>query len=531
MAETTDRFQSSPSSRGNQVDAIGGDDQVYRPLSLLALAGFGIAVISATLIATGGLIAVFTHYPRMFLLLLVLTPLVAALVSLFLGIFDRLRILKFAGLAFVGLLSVLGLGGLLVYSGSAPWLLPMWSLALPLAGLLICWIARGRILASEGTLSGLGLCHVGMTTVAVFGLLYVAYYAATWVAVRQQSAAFAGEWIARLQKGDADRAFILSIPPDKRPPDDSSLRTALENYWNLPGPQSPSGAFTEFCLKDHVRFLGSAPDVKVEPLGLVDWKYEEGKYQARYDYRVTSSMGSIDVEVTVVGQEPPQGVATGRQWAVDAAHSGRKGQPDFTAAGKVMVDQTTAAADFITKWFEKWYREDDEAYLLTLPVSARSGAEAQRLALGAVAGPAATRDDPGRAAFYSGSLVVADPKVFYAPRAYRDTVPTLLRQCFAPGNDKPYKAQINAVSKFPFVQVNASGASISYDAIIVFKDLGEGRDVLVDALVVLECSAESLSQKEPDWQLKQIQLIRAHSPNTLPGGPPGLKANAPKPQS
>jgi hypothetical protein len=529
MAETTDRFQSAPSSRGNQVDVIAGDEQVYRPLSLLALAGFGISVISAALIATGGLIAVFTHYPRMFLLLVVLTPLVAALVSLFLGIFDRLRILKIAGIAFVGLLSVLGLGGLLVYSGSAPWLLPMWSLALPLAGLLICWIARGRILASEGTLSGLGLCNVGMSTVAVFGLLYVAYYAATWVAVRQQSAAFATEWMARLQKGETDRAFVLTIPPDKRPPDDGSLRTALENYWNLPGPQSPSGAYTEFCLKDHVRFLGSTGDVKVEPLGLVDWRYEEGKYQARYDYRVTSSMGSIDVEVTVVGQEPPQGEAKGRQWAVDPAHSGRKGPPDFTTAGKIMVDQTAAASNFITTWFEKWYREDDEAYLLTLPISARSGAQAQRLTIGAAAGEAATWDDPGRAAFYAGSLVVADPKVFYAPRTYRDTVPALLRQCFAPGSDKPYKALINSSSKFPFVQINASGGRISYDAIFVFKDLGEGRDVLVDALVVLECGAESLSQKEPDWQLKEIQLLRAHSPNSVPGGPPGLRATAPRP--
>jgi hypothetical protein len=215
MADTSDRSQSTqigPGAGAGLTPAGAETFQPYRPLSLLALAGFSLSVISAVVISAGGWAPLFTHYPIFTLCAVVLTPALAALACLLVGILDPFRILKAAGFALAGALTVLGLGGLLAYSGSEPWLLREWLLVLPLAGLLLSWVARGQILRSEDTLSGLSLCNWGLGIVVVFGLMYGAYYAATYVAVRKQAAAFADDWVHRLEQGDVAGAFALTLP-------------------------------------------------------------------------------------------------------------------------------------------------------------------------------------------------------------------------------------------------------------------------------------------------------------------------------
>src|SRR5262249_8443892 len=140
-----------------------------------------------------------------------------------------------------------------------PWLIPIsLALVLPLLAAALCWIARNQIRSSEGTLAGLPLTKWGITISFVFALGYVAYFAATYVAVRQQAATFAGQFFDTIQRAEIDRAFLPTRPPNARPPEGPDQRNAIENELNdSPDPRSP-GAYSEFCQKDYVRALRQA---------------------------------------------------------------------------------------------------------------------------------------------------------------------------------------------------------------------------------------------------------------------------------
>src|SRR5438094_859508 len=83
----------------------------------------------------------------------------------------------------------------------------------PVAAVLCCWIARGQIQRSEGTLSGSALAGWGIGLTLVFGLNYLAYYASTTFAIRQQAREFTREWLEMLKQGKVDEAFLRMIPP------------------------------------------------------------------------------------------------------------------------------------------------------------------------------------------------------------------------------------------------------------------------------------------------------------------------------
>ena len=100
MAETTDRSPSAPIGPG--VDAAlppeaGDDYQPYRPLSLPALGGFGLAVLSAAAVCLGGWIPLFTYHTKTFFGVLLAAPTVAVLVCLLMGVYAPLKILRAVG--------------------------------------------------------------------------------------------------------------------------------------------------------------------------------------------------------------------------------------------------------------------------------------------------------------------------------------------------------------------------------------------------------------------------------------------------
>ncbi len=542
MAETTDRSQGVQTGPGFAAELPLGDDahQTYRPLSLLALGGFGLAVLTAVVVCLGGWIGVANHYPKTFFGLLLSAPAVAVLVCLLMGMHQPAKILRVAGLTFAGMLALLGLGGLLLYSNSNPWLLPLWVLFLPAAGLLVAWLARIQILTSEDTLSGLPLCNAGMIVVGVFSLVYVTYYTASVMAVRYQSAAFADLWLDRLKKGELDPAFLMTLPPDLRPAENTDLRTNLEAYWNQPAGAGSGGMYSDFAMKDFVRLLQTGSgEAKIEPLGLLEWKYEGGKYDVRYGYRVTTPICTSVIQILVTGQEGSGPNSKGRQWYVDAKVTGLlKDAPiAFSPEGQMLAQQQTTVREFVENWFSRLYRDDDDAYLWTLPAARRAEVKGQRAILGAALGGAGRWTEPGLAAFYRGGLVEADPKTFYAGKENRTAVPDALRWAFRPGADKPDRAFINPAAVVPLVQSTAGGKRMVLDVKFLYgpdgKEYGPERKKLrmldVDALLVLECDDASLAKNDPQWQVKQIDLLRARAVQaqsrqekmSLPPLPPG----------
>ena len=168
MTEATDRAQDVQAAASAPAAAPSGPDEAPRPyssVSFLAIGGFALAVGYGVVITTGALVALFYRMP---------------------------------------------------------WVLPVWSLAFPLAAVAVCWAARSRIANSEGTLTGLKLTSWGLYLSFGFGVVYGAYYAACYLSVTQMAKGFVNDWLEDLRKDELEKAFRLTVPPP-RPSDDANL--------------------------------------------------------------------------------------------------------------------------------------------------------------------------------------------------------------------------------------------------------------------------------------------------------------------
>jgi hypothetical protein len=177
MADATERPTSvtaAPLPPPEPAVSDAPSDQPYQPLSLLAVLGFTLAALYVFLVLLGGLVPIAGRYPRLFALMFIAAPLVGAQVALLSRGRAGVGVAASAGIGAGVLALILGLGGLLAYSSSNPWLLlegvAGWGLVL--AAVVVCLLARSRIAASEGTLGGAALAAWGLTLSLCFGLLY-----------------------------------------------------------------------------------------------------------------------------------------------------------------------------------------------------------------------------------------------------------------------------------------------------------------------------------------------------------------------
>src|SRR5437660_6274470 len=99
MADTADRSQSTqigPGAAAGLSPAGAEAPQPYRPLSPLALAGFGLALASALVISAGGWAPLLSNHAIFSLCAVVLSPAFAAVACLLMGITQPARLLKAA---------------------------------------------------------------------------------------------------------------------------------------------------------------------------------------------------------------------------------------------------------------------------------------------------------------------------------------------------------------------------------------------------------------------------------------------------
>lgn len=130
----------------------------YRPISALAVAGFGIAALAALVIAGMAAASLWTGKPA---------------------------------------LSALGL------------ILAAVGFALSLAGFL-------HVRAAEGTRAGAGLAKAGLALSALFGLGYAAFALSMEAAIRLQAQTFTNDWLEKLRSGEYEEAMRLTLRPDMR---------------------------------------------------------------------------------------------------------------------------------------------------------------------------------------------------------------------------------------------------------------------------------------------------------------------------
>ena len=237
-----------------------GEGGAYRSLSLMALTGFSLAMLAAAAVVTGGLVPFAMTRTALFFTAFVLAPALAVLASAARGQRGAANLGRAAGLGLLAAAALFGIGGLMAYSGSNPWMLGLWFWIVVVLALVVCAVARVQIQASEGTLTGEPLARWGLTAALFFGLIYFAYESSISLAVASQARAAAREFIDLVKGGDLVAAFLRTLPPERRRLARSSQAALemVEKGHNVVQSATVPGEYSVFCASDHVRLLQMA---------------------------------------------------------------------------------------------------------------------------------------------------------------------------------------------------------------------------------------------------------------------------------
>lgn len=352
----------------------GAGSEPYRPLSLLALMAFVLGAGYAGLVVLGGVAGFASRHSRLFGLLLLAAVLLGPLLAVLRRDRRSGRMLTGSLWAIGVLLTILGLGGLIAYSGSSPWQLPGTLWPMPLAAIVLAWLAGSRIRASEGTLSGTALARWGLGLSLFFGLNYAAYTLSNNLALVQQSSQATEEFLELIQKGDLQQAFLRTLPQRSRPSAGADVRRILEVEHNVArGPQD-AGPWATFTRTNYVRLieLGGAETTWTltsnEPA-----TFDRGSSHLTLLYDLVSPLGKFTLQVVTTGQETID--ETGglrRRWHIDLPGTQLVGFGETSAQRKVLDVAKRVAHDASRVWLESLRDGNvDYAYLKTLPTTQR----------------------------------------------------------------------------------------------------------------------------------------------------------------
>jgi hypothetical protein len=549
MADTSERptnVTAAPLPAADLPPADRPGDEPYRPLSLLALAGFALAAVYAFLVVLGGLVPVATQYPRLCALLAVAAPLVGAQAGLLSRKRSAARVAGAAGAGLLALLVVLGVGGLLAYSGTNPWLFLSgagWFVVA--AAALVCWMARSRIAASEGTLGGAGLANWGLALSLVSGLIYAAYLSSNTFAVRGQAREVAEEFIKLIaDKNDPDsllKAFQLTLPAQSRQTAD--LRRVIEVQHNVT--QDPSGrmpgAFSQFRNSQYVRLIRMGADkVSFERVNMSE--YERGAYRVGLIYRVEGPYGAVFVQVGTQGTEVTDETGTRRRWQVmTEGCKADEYRPNELA--KQLDAGSRVAHDVVNAWMEQVRQGDTlTGYLFSLSEAERArqfGAAALTTpALPAVAGVALpgalaatseTREGlaKGQADYRAGKLIDTKTEAFFAapdnPRAknptqHYDQMLAEVKTLFS--GERPNLEFVQA-GQPPAIAVADGRTTYLFPVRITTRAKGpEHPSYMIESEVEVVAPPAGKSGSR-DYRIRSLRLIRGQvtPQNQRPGGP------------
>ncbi len=466
------------------------EPEVYRPLSLVALAGFGLAVLYAAVIGVSSLVALFNR---------------------------------------------------------APLLLPTALFLVPLAAAVLSWVGRNQVRASEGTRSGAALALWGIRLSLICGLLYAGYVAGTYFAVRQQAIALADQWMDLLRNDELARAYRLTILPAVRPADDARLLAEIEGRYNDEAPQAMSwNRFRQSEFRALFRQGGQA--VQAQPLGVTEWDFDKGTYQVMVRYRIATPDLTCEAVVALAGSRAPAEEYEGREWQVLADRS--RIEPEtvrMTPQGEQRARAAMEARSFADKWVRSVTENRDQdsitenlnqAWLGTLPAAERPAA-AQVLprslvcGLPALSGTAvlggekdADRDRVvSRVAFDAGSLVREDKNTYWTTLKNRpelkEQMPQALRQIFAAGTRHRF-ARINlAPTRLPIWEEKDGVLRVSFPGQVTTGDHKTGAEFAYEIELVVEATA---SGPQADRRIHSLYVVNGHPAQPRPGpgqGPPG----------
>ena len=264
-------------------------------------------------------------------------------------------------------------GGIALYTWS-PYLLPLWTLVFPAAGLALAATALFHIRHSEGTRAGVPLARASLWTCLLLGLIYLSFYGSTFLAVRRQADTFVRNWFELLRAGKVNEAFLLTQPPEQRlnvsAEDERTLRARFDV-----GSQGGRGALTQFRANEIAQLIqqGGA-DSRIESRGVQSWEFTEGGYHVTRRYHVVTPEGEADLLIPVKGAESKARAYEGRQWYLTWGPNVVLGAR-LTERGQRMSEVRHEGKLFLDEWRRKLWAGTPEllesAYLDTQPVAER----------------------------------------------------------------------------------------------------------------------------------------------------------------
>ena len=472
MTETTDR---PPNVREFPPETAA--PEMYRPLSLLALIGFGLAVVYALIVVVGAAIALY---------------------------------------------------------GRTPWLMKSWTFLLPLTALVVCWAARTRIRNSENTLSGLAFTTWGFRLTISIGLTYSAYYAATFFAVRGQAVDCADSFFDHLKKGQTEKAFFLSAGIPLKDVDDADLRNTIESRFNSTAGPTSSGPFTQFRQSQFVRFIQTDGEkTSVIPLGVIDWDYAQGGYNVLLKYRVATSLGEFEMHVKTFGRDPKPGEPKGLQWQIllSKGETGvMKESLTMTPRGKKVVDKSSLAQDFAKAWTEKVNRQLwGDAYLDTLEPSERARlrpaqSTARILAAAPLAGVAPLglsnaicREYLAASQGLDSAQLIRIDKSFWAGARTRKDILDRVQKTFGLDASDRRTCNLALQPSMPLIRESDGRTSMLFD--VTMRYMAEGGAAIqyvVEGRIVLVAQENETDGSLPSWRVAGIDIDSGRTPPAIP---------------
>jgi hypothetical protein len=260
-------------------------------------------------------------------------------------VYRPVSLLAVAGLCLSGLYCALVvITALVALFQGAPFFLPKWTILFALAGGAVSFLGVRQIANSEGTRAGAALARWGLGLAIVLGPAYLAYDYFTGLALKQQANSFLlskndddSGFFPRLIDGSAEevnRAFLLTEPYSSRLGHDPKNFERMNRDFDAPtSPMAEGGKLSNFREHPLVRGLANKKDATVEPLGVQEWKYDSAgrTYHVVRNYRVNTPVMSVEVLVKVASTEGDDSEGR-RKWFV-VFREMRPGPPQWTQLG------------------------------------------------------------------------------------------------------------------------------------------------------------------------------------------------------
>lgn len=209
-----------------------------------------------------------------------------------------------------------------------PFFLASWFVLVPAAGAIISFIGQRQIQSSEGTRVGMWLAQWGIILSVVVGIGYFAYSLFTGMALTKQAGDFltvkSGDdsgFLPRLQESnlhpaELNAAFLLTLPANDREGLSKDDDKTLKLYQDQAAKTGVPGPLTRFKTDKLIRAIvqGGQKDTTIESLGTQQWYYDKGAYHVLRRYRISTPEVIFDVVLPAETSRDQKGE---RKWYVN----------------------------------------------------------------------------------------------------------------------------------------------------------------------------------------------------------------------